>query len=110
MSGSYVLTKSAHSQFKFSLTAANGEVVLSSQPFTTKVSAEQGIEAVRKNSALDRRYDLRTTKSNQAFFVLKARNKAVIGRSEAYSSEAARDNAIESVKANGPTATVKDET
>lgn len=34
----------------------------------------------------------------------------MIGNSEQYSSEAARDKGIESVKTNGPTTTIKDKT
>ncbi|ALN64616.1 hypothetical protein GLA29479_5175 [Lysobacter antibioticus] len=43
-------------------------------------------------------------------FNLKASNGQVIGTSELYSSESARDGGIASVKANGPTAEVDDQT
>ena len=43
-------------------------------------------------------------------FNLKAGNGQVIGSSEMYSSVAARDNGIESVKKNAPDAEVIDET
>jgi len=42
--------------------------------------------------------------------VLKAGNHEIIGSSEGYNSEAARDNGIASVKANAATAVVEDET
>jgi uncharacterized protein YegP (UPF0339 family) len=42
-------------------------------------------------------------------FNLKAGNGEIIGTSEAYSSSAAREAGIASVKANGPTAPVDDQ-
>lgn len=43
-------------------------------------------------------------------FNLKASNGQVIGTSEAYSTEAARENDIASVKANAPTAKLDNQT
>jgi uncharacterized protein YegP (UPF0339 family) len=43
-------------------------------------------------------------------FNLKATNGQVIGTSESYSSEAARDKGIASVKANAPGAATDDQT
>jgi uncharacterized protein YegP (UPF0339 family) len=43
-------------------------------------------------------------------FNLKAANHEVIGTSETYTTEAAREAGIASVKANAPTATVDDQT
>ncbi len=48
--------------------------------------------------------------SGEPYFVLKATNGEVIGRSEMYSSASAMENGIESVKTNGPAAAVKDRT
>ena len=45
---------------------------------------------------------------NQPFFVLKAANGKIIGQSEMYSSAAAMEKGIASVKANAPTASVVD--
>jgi hypothetical protein len=46
--------------------------------------------------------------NGKPYFVLKAGNHQVIGQSQLYSSEAARDNGIASVQKNGPSDTVKD--
>ena len=57
MSATYDLKPTADGQFMFNLKAANGEVILTSERYTTKQSAENGIESVRTNSPLDERYD-----------------------------------------------------
>lgn len=44
------------------------------------------------------------------YFVLKAANGEVIGKSESYSSEAAAKNGIESVKKNAVSAKIEDQT
>lgn len=50
----------------------------------------------------------KTAKDDSPYFVLTATNGQTIGKSEMYSSVAARDNGIASVKSNGPTPTIKE--
>ena len=107
MSGTYDLKRSGE-QFMFNLKAGNGQTILSSERYATKSGAQDGIESVRKNSAVDERYQRKTAKDGSPFFTLSAANGEVIGRSEMYSSAAARDNGIASCKTNGPSGTVKD--
>lgn len=109
MSGWYVLKRSGD-QYMFNLKAGNGEVILTSERYTAKSGAQNGIASVQTNSPKDERYERKTSTANQPYFVLKAGNGEVIGRSEMYSSTGARDNGIESVKKNGPTADIRDET
>lgn len=72
----------------------------------TKSGANDGIESVKKNSVLDERYDRRESKKGEPYFVLLAANKQIIGQSELYSSAAAMENGIASVKKNGPDASI----
>jgi len=109
MSATFVLKETADHQYMFNLQAANGEVILTSERYTQKASAETGIESVRKNSHLDDAYE-RKTSGAKPYFVLKAANKEVIGTSETYSSPTAMEGGITSVKQNGPAASVEDET
>ena len=51
-----------------------------------------------------------TAKDGSFYFNLAAANGEIIGSSEMYTTAAARDKGIESVKANGPTGVVKDQT
>ena len=92
----------------FNLKAANGEIILTSETYKSKDAALNGIDSVKKNSALDEQYERKKSASSQPFFVLKARNYEIIGRSETYSSDGAMEKGIDSVKKNGPVATVND--
>lgn len=109
MPGYYVLKRSG-AQFMFNLKADNNQVILTSERYTTKQSAEDGIASVRANAKTDSSYDRRTSTSKQPYFVLKAVNGLVIGTSEMYSSASAMESGIISCKANGPTSVTKDET
>ena len=51
MSGYFVLKRSG-TQFMFNLHAGNHEVILTSEQYTTKASAEGGIAAVQKLSLI----------------------------------------------------------
>ncbi|MFQ6332659.1 YegP family protein [Methylophilus sp. 3sh_L] len=110
MAGWYELNKHKNEQFGFVLKAGNGEVILTSEQYTTKTSAQSGIASVQVNSPIDARYEKKTASNNSPYFNLKALNGQVIGTSQMYSSTTARDNGIESVKTNGPTTTIKDNT
>ncbi|MDU3301416.1 MAG: YegP family protein, partial [Enterobacter ludwigii] len=57
MSGWFELNKSSDGQFRFVLKAGNGETILTSELYTTKNSAENGIASVRTNSPSDERYE-----------------------------------------------------
>ncbi len=65
---------------------------------------------MKKNAPLDERYERKNDKSGHPRFNLKAANHEIIGASESYSSESAREHGIASVKANAPSAPVEDET
>ena len=110
MSGKFVIDKAKNGQFYFNLRAANGEPILKSETYVTRASAEHGIESVRKNAPLDERYDRKENSKGEPMFTLKAGNHEVIGVSEGYSSTAARENGIESVKKNAPDAVIQDNT
>lgn len=110
MAGKFVLKKSSNGQFYFHLQASNGETILRSEQYGTKASAEGGINSVKKNAPLDERYERKTAKNGQLMFNLKAANHEIIGTSETYASESARENGIASVKANAPSATTDDQT
>ncbi|HLU04388.1 MAG TPA: YegP family protein [Advenella sp.] len=109
MSGTYDLKRSGE-QYMFNLKAGNGQTILTSERYAAKAGALGGIESVRKNSPVDERYQRKNAKDGSPFFTLSSANGEVLGRSEMYSSAAARDNGIESCKKNGPDGTVKDNT
>lgn len=108
MSARYEIKKTSDRQYLWNLKAGNHEIILTSERYTTKAAAEKGIESCRVNSPIDSRYDRRTATNGKPYFVLRAGNHEVIGKSELYNSEQARDNGIASCKTNGPTAPVVD--
>lgn len=107
MAGWYELGSNDKGQFSFVLKAGNGEVILRSEQYESKASAENGIASVQSNSPVDARYDRKDASDGRSYFNLKAGNHQVIGTSQMYKTAAARDNGIESVKTNGPTTAVK---
>lgn len=108
--GKFVITKRSNGEFQFNLRAGNGQAILSSEGYSTKPNCENGIESVRKNSQDDSKYDRKTSSNGKAYFNLKATNGQIIGTSEMYESQSARDNGIASVKNNAPGATVEEQT
>lgn len=110
MSGWFELSKSSDGQFRFVLKAGNGEIILTSELYTSKSAAENGIASVRTNSPLDERFDKKTASNGKFHFNLKASNHQVIGSSQLYATEQSRDKGIASVKTNGSAQTVKDNT
>lgn len=106
--GKFVI-KTTATGFKFDLKAGNGQVILSSEVYTTKAACENGVESVKKNASDDAKYERKESSNGKPMFNLKAGNGQIIGTSELYESEAARDNGIESVKKNTPDAEVVEE-
>ena len=108
MAGSYELSKNDKGQFSFVLKAGNAQVILRSEQYEAKASAQGGIESVQKNSPLDARYELKTASDGRFYFNLKSSNGQVVGTSQMYASEATRQTGIDSVKANGPSTDVRE--
>lgn len=108
MAGKFEIGTRKNGEFQFNLKAGNGQVILTSEGYSAKASALNGVESVRKHSQDDANFDRLTAKDGSPYFNLKAGNGQVIGHSEMYSGAAARDNGIESVKANAPGAELVD--
>lgn len=109
MAGKFIVRKATDGEFYFRLQAGNGETILTSERYTTKVSAQNGIASVKVNAPIDERYERKTTANGQYMFNLKAANAQIIGTSETYTTARARDNGIDSVKANAPDAETTDQ-
>ena len=95
-------TKGGH--FMFNLTAKNGQVILTSQQYTTKAACMNGVESVKTNAPVDDRFKRLEAKNGDYYFDLTAGNQQVIGKSEMYSSKVNMENGISSVKENAPVA------
>ena len=101
--------------YKFDLTATNGQVILSSEIYSSRAAAIKGIASVRLcapaanvenqteadwKTRLNPKFEMYQDKAGQFRFRLKARNGKIIGSSEGYTARTGCLNGIESVMAN----------
>ena len=117
--GKFVI-KCVKSGIKFDLKAENGEVIASSEVYTTEAACRKGIESVRNNalSAVEDqtvepidglkhpKYEIFQDRAGEFRFRLKARNGEIIAASEGYKKKSSCMNGIESVKRNAPNAEI----
>ena len=107
MSGKFELKKSANGQFYFNLKSSNGLIIIASEMYKAKASALNGIESIKKNCKDDSCYVRKKSTNGKQFFVLRARNHQVIGKSQMYNSPKAMENGIASVRNNARKAVLK---
>lgn len=87
--------------FEYRLKAKNGEILIRSlRYYETKESCEEAIEMVKKYSQKDKMYLRLYSSTGNPYFILKAPNGDIIGKSQDYMTFAARENGISSVKKN----------
>ena len=110
MNGWFEYAKSSDDQFWFVLKAGNAETILTSERYKAKNSVETGIASVQSNCAMDDMYERMESKNDKHYFNLKAANHQIIGTSQMYESAQSCEKGIESVKTNGGSQTVKDNT
>lgn len=108
--------------FVFNLKAGNGEVIATSEVYTTEAACMKGVESVRKNATeakledqtvaevaavTNPKFEMYTDKAGEFRFRLKARNGEIIAVSEGYKAKASCLNGIDSVRRNAPDAAVE---
>jgi len=117
--GKFALKETA-TGFKFDLKATNGQVIATSEIYTTKAACLNGIESVKANcvgeiedqtvtpviAVKHPKFELYEDKAGEFRFRLKAKNGEVIAISEGYKTKASCENGIESVKNNAPDAEI----
>ena len=108
--GKFVITLRKNGEFQFNLKATNGQVILTSEGYTTKTACLNGIESVKKNSQVEARFDKKVASNGKPFFNLKATNGQIIGSSQMYANEKNMLNGIASIVKNAPEAPVVDMT
>jgi uncharacterized protein len=95
-------------EFRFRLKADNGQIILSSEGYTTKASCLNGIDSVKKNAADEKRINKTKTPTNMFRFSVTAANNQIIGTSQNYKSESGCNNGIESVRKNASKADISE--
>ncbi len=108
--GKFKVYTGKDAQIYFKLVAGNGEEILRSEGYKTRAACDKGIASVKKNAAMQERFETKVAKDGQQYFVLKAANHQVIGISEMYKSADGCNNGIQSVKKNAPDAAIEDNT
>lgn len=117
--GKFVI-KQVPTGIKFDLKANNGEVIGTSEVYSSLAACTNGIDSVKKNSVADiedqtkegfksisnPKFELYIDKAGEFRFRLNAKNGENILASEGYTSKAGCINGIESVKANAPDAEI----
>ena len=119
--GKFVMKETA-TGFKFDLKATNGQVIATSEVYTTKAACLKGVESVRNNcvggvedqtvegfeTVKHPKFEMYKDKAGEFRFRLKAKNGEVIATSEGYKAKESCVNGIESVKKNAPEAPVEE--
>ena len=112
--------KNVNTGIKFNLKATNGEIIATSEVYTTEAACRKGIESVKSNalSAIEDqtvepievqkhpKYEVYQDKAGEYRFRLKARNGEIIATSEGYKKKPSCLNGIDSVKRNAPDAEI----
>lgn len=106
--GKFVITTRKNGDFQFNLKATNGQVILTSEGYSSKAACMNGIESVKKNSQVEARFEKKVASNGKPFFNLKATNGQIIGSSQMYANEKNMLNGLASVKKNAIDAQVVD--
>lgn len=118
--GKFVVKKTS-TGVKFDLKATNGQVIATSEVYTTETACMKGIESVKNNCTCGvedqtvenyeilkhPKFEIYKDKAGEFRFRLKAKNGEIIATSEGYKAMDGCKNGIESVKKNAPEAPVE---
>ena len=108
---------------KFDLKAGNGEVIATSEVYSSLDACKNGVESVKKNAPVANvenqtvegyaeqkhpKFEIYQDKAGEFRFRLKATNGQIIAVSEGYKALASCENGIESVKKNADSDVVEE--
>ena len=121
--GKFVI-RTTNTGVKFDLKAGNGEVIATSEVYSSLDACKNGVESVKKNAPVANvenqtvegyaeqkhpKFEIYQDKAGEYRFRLKARNGEPIGKSEGYKAKDSALNGIASVGKNAPDADVIEE-
>ncbi|MEG0750669.1 MAG: YegP family protein [Oscillospiraceae bacterium] len=118
--GKFIIAANKKGDPYFVLKAGNGEVIASSEAYSSLESCKHGVESLRKNCESHvedqtvedfeklscPKYELYQDKKGEYRFRLKASNGEIIVTGEGYSSKPGCKNGVESIGRNAPNAEV----
>ena len=109
---------------KFNLKHTNGQVIATSEVYSTKDACLNGVASVRKNAPVagvedqtvegfetvkNPKFEMYKDKAGEFRFRLKAGNGQIIAVSEGYTTKASCENGVSSVQKNAPEAEIEEE-
>lgn len=118
--GKFVV-KQTNTGIKFDLKAGNGEVIATSEVYSSEAACRNGIASVQKNAPVagiedqtvegfekvkHPKFEVYQDKAGEYRFRLKATNGEIIATGEGYKAKAGCMNGIESIKKNAPDADI----
>ena len=121
--GKFVIKKT-NTGIKFDLKAGNGQVIATSEVYTTEEACRNGIASVQTNAPIaniedqtvegyatekNPKFEIYNDKAGEFRFRLKAKNGQIIATSEGYTTMAGCQNGIESVQKNAVDADIVEE-
>lgn len=119
--GKFVIKKTK-TGVKFDLKATNGQVIVTSEVYTTLANCKKGIASVQKNApiaavedqtvegfaaAKNPKFEIYTDKAGEFRFRLKASNGQIIGVSEGYTTKPNCEKGVASVQKNAVDAAIE---
>ncbi len=120
--GKFVIRKT-NTGVKFDLKAGNGEVIATSEVYSSEASCRKGVASVQKNAPIANledqtvenfeqakhpKFEIYEDKGGEFRFRLKATNGQTIATSEGYKAKASCLNGVESVRKNAVDAPVEE--
>ena len=120
--GKFVI-RTTNTGVKFDLKAGNGEVIATSEVYSSLDACKNGVESVKKNAPVANvenqtvegyaeqkhpKFEIYQDKAGEYRFRLKATNGQIIAVSEGYTALAGCENGIESVKKNADSDVVEE--
>ncbi len=118
--GKFII-KNTNTGIKFDLKAGNGEVIATSEVYTTEAACRNGIDSVVRNAPIapiedqtvegyevckHPKFEVYLDKAGEFRFRLKATNGQIIAVGEGYKAKASCFNGIDSIKRNAPDAPI----
>ena len=105
--GKWAVKHKGNNEYMAYLLASNGEVLLTSEVYTTIEGAKTGIETIKKNIALDN-FEVVRDKAGRFYYKLKTTANRLLCVGEVYASRQSCNSAIDSVKRFAPSAILID--
>ena len=118
--GKFVVKPVKNGGFRFNLVAGNGEIIGTSEAYSSKSACQNGIESVRKNAPIAKiedqtaggkesnpKFEIYLDKKGEFRFRLKAANGEPILASEGYTAKSGCQNGIKSVVKNAGDSEIK---